>query len=90
MQSEYTNPRYVAYAASQGRSPSEQMAHDDIEYPGGIMTGFILWIPNAWREWAKDKKLSPEKVKQLRSNRASQEQHDDFDGWLREKYKGLR
>jgi len=38
------NPRYVAYATAHGKSPAEMMAADDIEWPGGCMTGFILWM----------------------------------------------
>ena len=37
------NPRYVAYAKSNGMEPQEQMEFDDIKYPGGIMAGFIIW-----------------------------------------------
>lgn len=39
-----TNPRYLAYCKAQGRSYQEQIDHDRVEYPGGGMVGFILWI----------------------------------------------
>lgn len=45
------NPRYVAYARSQGRSPAAQLRHDLEEYPGGCMCGFILWIRARVREF---------------------------------------
>ena len=38
------NPNFLAYAASRGMTADEVMAADEQEYPGGSMTGFILWI----------------------------------------------
>lgn len=38
------NPRYVLYAAHEGRTPEQQVAHDDTRWPGGCMTGYICWI----------------------------------------------
>jgi hypothetical protein len=38
------NPRYVAYAKFHGRSARAQLAHDEQQYPGGKMCGFICWI----------------------------------------------
>lgn len=38
------NPRYLRYADMQNRSPVEQLAHDEAAWPGGRMTGFVLWI----------------------------------------------
>jgi hypothetical protein len=35
--------QYTAYAKEQGREPDAQLAADVIEWPGGRMTGFILW-----------------------------------------------
>ncbi len=44
MSEKYTNPHYLAYAKYNGKSPDEMMEHDTIEYPGGCMCGFILWM----------------------------------------------
>jgi hypothetical protein len=45
------NPRYVAYAAAHGWSPEAMMIKDRAEWPGGEMTGFILWIQQHVRAW---------------------------------------
>jgi hypothetical protein len=69
------NPRYVLYAVAQGNGPQEQMAIDRERWPGGLMTGFILWIGERWRQWLD---ANPER------NRLhhSPEDHRDFDDWL--------
>jgi len=38
------NPRYVAYAKVHNKSPDEMLSHDKKEWPGGRMTGFMLWM----------------------------------------------
>jgi GTP-dependent phosphoenolpyruvate carboxykinase len=38
------NPRYIAYAKAHGKTPDAMLAHDKKEWPGGCMTGFILWM----------------------------------------------
>lgn len=38
------NPNYLAYAASRNLTPEACMAKDAEEYPGGKMTGFLLWM----------------------------------------------
>ena len=45
------NPRYIAYARAHGHEPGDQFAHDKTERPAGCMTGFILWISQAWRDF---------------------------------------
>ena len=40
---ERIQPRYAAYCIENGRTPVEQLAHDEKEYPGGKMAGFLIW-----------------------------------------------
>ncbi len=40
---EKANPRYVNYARSRCNTMEQQMADDKRDWPGGTMTGFILW-----------------------------------------------
>jgi hypothetical protein len=44
------NPRYAAFAKAHGRTPEEQSVFDDAKWPGGVMTGFILWVSQQQRE----------------------------------------
>jgi hypothetical protein len=79
------NPRYVAYATAQGRKAGEdkrepftQAALDRLEYPGGCMTGFILWIDAAWQAFAA---IHNEKsARDLQANQAHSQRL--FDEWL--------
>jgi len=43
------NPRFRAYANAQGRTPAEQLDHDREAWPGGHMTGYILWMADRRR-----------------------------------------
>lgn len=45
------NPRYVNYARVHGNSHTEQLTVDAEKYPGGKMTGFILWSTSQLRIW---------------------------------------
>lgn len=67
------NPRYVAYARAQGMTPDEMLESDALTYPGGKMTGFILWLNAKWREWDR-----------LNGRREphSDADHQLFDAWL--------
>lgn len=49
--------RYQAYAKSNNKTPDEMLTHDQAQYPGGVMCGYILWISTKIREF---KKLKPE------------------------------
>ncbi len=37
-------PNFVAYAIAHGKEPQQMIDFDSKKYPGGCMTGFILWI----------------------------------------------
>jgi len=41
------------YAKSQGRTPKDQLEHDREEYPGGCMTGFMMFINRMSSEFCK-------------------------------------
>lgn len=71
------NNRYVAYAASQNRTPNQALIQDARDYPGGKMAGFMCWIRDAWRRWAQE---TGEKKEY--GDGWSERQHDAFDQWL--------
>ena len=71
------NPRYVAYAAAHGRTVEAQMAHDREAFPGGCMTGFILWMHEAWTRWSASEGRERHAVK-------STADHARFDAWLQQ------
>lgn len=47
------NPRYENYARFHGRAVVEQILQDRQEWPGGSMTGFVLWNNARLREAAE-------------------------------------
>lgn len=51
------NWRYLAYCDAHGRTPDEQLVADEALWPGGKMTGFILWNSAQWEAFAVKKKL---------------------------------
>jgi len=44
------NPNYVAFARAHGRTPDAQAQFDRAKWPGGQMTGFLLWVSQQVRE----------------------------------------
>lgn len=47
------NPRYVAYASENGRTPEDQLAFDREAWPGGCMAPFMIWISGKLRAFRK-------------------------------------
>lgn len=74
------NPRYWLFARSQGHTPKEQMAADDKTWPGGLMTGFICWIGERWRDFCKEHGYR--NYDQARLNLGNKTD-ETFDRWLR-------
>ena len=68
-------PRYAAYARAHGKTPEQMAGHDEEQWPGGCMCGFILWIGDRWREWRKLKGYSHNWI-------LSEADHVEFDAWL--------
>jgi len=46
--------RYLSYCRAHDNTPAEQRAIDDADWPGGIMTGFILWNNEIVRKWKEE------------------------------------
>lgn len=72
------NTRYIHYAVSKGESPESQMALDKINWPGGSMTGFILWIQEMGKSFADEKDYIYDGVINIHQ--------EEFDKWLLEKF----
>lgn len=67
------NPRYIQYAKAYGRTPEEQIAYDEEDWPGGSNIGFSLFIRTAWNLF--DKQDPPTSETPL-------SRYDLFDLWL--------
>ena len=52
------NPNYIAYAAIHGRTIDQQLQFDAEQWPGGVMTGFTLWIAQQKQEAITAKAIS--------------------------------
>lgn len=73
------NPRYVAFARSQGRTPDAQREHDREEWSGAAAMPFMLWIRKQWREFFAERgEKVPEGIVPA--------QHEAFNRWLEAKY----
>lgn len=76
------NPRYLAYCIDKGASsPGEMLDRDHETWPGGVMTGFILWTSARWREW-REATGWPDR------SPVSEEQQRAFDNWLADRMDG--
>ncbi|MHC1728536.1 MAG: hypothetical protein AB9866_21470 [Syntrophobacteraceae bacterium] len=53
---------------------------DDERFPGGIMTGFMLWMSKMWDEWHRVRHIP-----RSRNYILSESEILDFDQWLQEK-----
>lgn len=67
-------PRFIAYARACGNTPEAQLVADDSAWPGGCMTGFILWIGGKWNEWKSETQWGGIVL--------TNEDHTAFDNWL--------
>ncbi len=68
-------PYYAAYAAAHGRTPAEQLAHDTAHWPGGRMTGFLLWMSEQWAAFDAEHGHRPNRTR-------PPEEHAQFAAWL--------
>ena len=77
---ETVTPRYLAYCRAHGRSPEDMLAYDKARYPGGHMTGFILWLGDRWRVFCR--MHGTWDTAELERKLGLVEAHRDFDTWL--------
>ena len=47
------NPRFDAYAKEHSKTPEEMLEMDREKYPGGCMTGYIIWMSEKRQEFYK-------------------------------------
>lgn len=91
------NPRYVLFAASNGRSPEGQKEHDIKE---NTRCEFSLWIQARWREYrGLCESGSKEYANDMRAKHDLPRvdsrysciclNHEIFDQWLRENVEGV-
>ena len=73
------NPRYVAYAATEGLDPEAMLARDRERYPGGCMGGFTIWVQDRWTEWGQ---LTGHPRGRSSDAFVSKSAHAAFDAWL--------
>jgi hypothetical protein len=69
------NPRFTAYAKSQGNTEAEQLKADRARFPGGWGAGFMCWVGEQWRAfYAEQGRTVPDHI--------GQSDHAGFDAWL--------
>lgn len=71
------NTRYLAYAADHGHAgdPDGMLVEDQDRWPGGAMTGFMVWIRERWQEFCK---VRPDTDPNYHTSAV----HAAFDYWL--------
>jgi hypothetical protein len=69
------NTRYVQWARAHGNTAEKQLVADEEAWPGGKMTGFVLWMSNRWEEWRFVNNRKHDTI-------LSAEDHRAFDTWL--------
>jgi hypothetical protein len=76
-------PRYAEYCRAHNRAPSRMLEDDTARWPGGKMTGFILWLGarlQAYceqRGWKRTASGSNDHI-------WSEQDHADFEAWLKQ------
>lgn len=82
------NPRYVAYAAAHNKTPEAMIEHDKEAWPGGKMTGYILWSNAHWSRWfveCKGRKRA-EPASSSYPDYISERDQKHFTAWLQQQY----
>lgn len=77
------NPRYARYAEAHGRTPDEMHEADVIDWPGGSMCGFMLWMGEQWATFCRIHDVL--NTRELRLKLGSEETDAQFDAWQRER-----
>lgn len=76
------NRRYLAYCRSQGHpDPAKMLASDREKWPGGSMTGFILWSNERIAEFLRE---NPQH--KMNGSLRNVGAHEAYDAWLLVKY----
>lgn len=71
-------PRYLAYCRAHGTpDPDAMLARDSERWPGGCMTGYILWINERWREWRASRGMPGTDLVPV-----TEQEHAEFTEWL--------
>jgi hypothetical protein len=57
------------------------LEYDRARWPGGVMTGYILWIAARWADWCTARGFKNQDVAALV---LGDQMHPNFDAWLAE------
>ena len=64
-------PRYIVYSKSHGKTPEQMLKSDN-----NLMHEFIIWLGQQWRKWEVEAGFC--------AGHYSEQDHKDFDQWLKE------